>query len=105
MKQRETFKLKEQINEAWYYVVIQSPGTSDEKLLGYSDEETQSTFIPCFKTKETAQQCFLLMPKDIMKEKYEVQAVIGEDLIRHAEENRFNIFLLDDKGKILEQIL
>ena len=72
--------------------------------MGFQDKETDTTFIPCFKAKEIAQQCFLLMPKDIMKEKYEVQAVIKEDLMDLAKEYSYEIFLLDDKGKILEQI-
>ncbi len=90
--------------DTWYYIVVQNPETSSEQFMGYTDKETNATFIPCFKTKEIAQQCFLLMPKDIIKEKYEVQAVIKEDLIDLAGKQHYEIFLLDDKGKILEQI-
>jgi len=88
----------------WYYIVVQNPGTSNEQFMGYADKDTKATFIPCFKTKEIAQQCFLLMPKDIINEKYEVQAIIKEDLMVHAAKNSYEVFLLDDKGKILEQI-
>jgi hypothetical protein len=93
------------IKDVWFYIVVQNPGVSNEQFMGYTDKETKATFIPCFKSKEIAQQCFLLMPKDIMKEKYEVQAIIKEDLIALAEKQSYEIFLLDDKGKILKQII
>jgi hypothetical protein len=72
--------------------------------MGYTDKETNATFIPCFETKEIAQQCFLLMPKDIMNEKYGIQAIIQEDLVAIAKKQSYEIFLLDDTGKILKQI-
>ncbi len=96
--------MKKNTKDTWYYIVVQNPGTSSEQFMGYTDKETKATFIPCFKTNEIAQQCFLLMPKDIMNEKYEVQAIIKEDLVNHADQNSYEIFLLDDKGKILGQI-
>ena len=88
----------------WYFVIIQNPGTSSEQFVGYLDKETKATFIPAFKTKEIAQQCFLLMPKDIMNEKYETQAIIKEDLMDQAKKNNYEVFLLNDKGTMLEQI-
>jgi hypothetical protein len=96
--------LKDQINDTWFYVVVQNPGILNEQFVGYTDKKTGATFIPAFKTKETAQQCFLIMPKDIMNEKYEVQAIIKEDLMNHAQKNEYEVFLLDDKGRILEKI-
>lgn len=97
--------MNNKIKDVWFYIVVQNPGASDEQFMGYTDKETKATFIPCFKSKEIAQQCFLLMPKDIIKEKYEVQAIIKEDLIDLAEKQNYEIFLLDDKGKILKQIV
>ncbi len=92
------------IKDAWYYIIVQNPGTSDEQFVGYTDKETKTTFIPAFKSKEIAQQCFLIMPKDIMKNKYEIQAVIKEDLIHQTQKNDYEVFLLDDKGIILEKV-
>jgi hypothetical protein len=100
----EYLKLEKKTKDTWYYVVVQNPETSSEQFMGYTDKETNATFIPCFKSKKIGQQCFLLMPKDIMNDKYEVQAIIKEDLIILAEKQSYEIFLLDDKGKILEQI-
>lgn len=96
--------MKDPIKNNWFYVVVQNPGILNEQFVGYTDKKTGATFIPAFKTKEIAQQCFLIMPKDIMNEKYEVQAIIEEDLIKNAQKNEYEIFLLDDKGKILEKI-
>ena len=97
--------MNNKIKDVWFYIVVQNPGASNEQFMGYTDKKTKATFIPCFKSKEIAQQCFLLMPKDIMKEKYEVQAIIKEDLIALAEKQSYKIFLMDDKGKIIEQII
>ena len=96
--------MNDQIKDTWYYIIIQNPGTSNEQFVGYTDKETKATFIPAFKTKEIAQQCFLLMPKDIMNEKYEAQAIIKEDLMDQAIKNDYEVFLLDDKGSILGKI-
>ncbi len=96
--------MNNQIKDNWYYIIIQNPGTSNEQFVGYTDKETKATFIPAFKTKEIAQQCFLLMPKDIMNEKYEAQAIIKEDLVDQGKKNDYEVFLLDDKGSILGKI-
>lgn len=96
--------MNDPIKDAWYYVIVQNPGTSNEQFVGYTDKETGATFIPAFKTKEIAQQCFLVMPKDIMNEKYEAQAVIKEDLMEQARKNNYAVFLLDDKGSILGEL-
>lgn len=93
------------IADTWYYIVVQDPGTPDEQVLGYTDRETGETFVPAFKTKETAQQCFMIMPKDIMKHKFEAQAIIKEDLLAHAEKHGSQVLLLDDKGLVLEKII
>lgn len=97
--------MTDQEKDTWYYIVVQNPGTSAEQILGYKDKEAEETFIPAFKSKEIAQQCFLLMPKDIMNQKYETQAIIKEDLIRFAKKENFEVFLLDDKGIKLETIV
>jgi len=88
----------------WFYIVVQNPGTNDEEYMGFMHDETKKTFIPAFATKEEAQQCFLMMPKDIMHKKYEVQAVIREDLISIAETSGFHVYLMDDRGRIKEKL-
>ena len=91
-------------NSNWIYIIVQNPGASYEEIVGYEHPETNIPFIPAFNSKETAQACFILMPKDIMNEKFEAQAMIKEDLISHAREKGFTIYMLDDKGTILSEI-
>ncbi|MBU1194237.1 MAG: DUF4907 domain-containing protein [Proteobacteria bacterium] len=91
------------INDTWFYVIIQNPGI-DEEFLGFNDETTHKKFIPAFKTKEDAKKCFALMPRDLFKEKYEAQAVIGEDILLAAEEQGHKVYLLDEKGRILQHL-
>ena len=98
------YKLNDQIKDTWYYIIIQNPETDGEQFVGYSDQKTGATFIPAFKTKDIAQHCFSIMPKDIMNNKYEAQAIIKEDLIAEAKKNNYDIFLMNDKGCILEKI-
>ena len=91
-------------DDKWFYIVVQNPGTSNEEYMGFMHEDTDRTFIPAFETKEEAQQCFLLMPKDVMHNKYEVQAVILEDLISMASSKGFHVFLMDDTGRIKQRL-
>ena len=96
--------MNEPKKDIWYYVIVQTPETPEEQFLGYKDKKTGEPFIPAFTTKEIAQQCFLVLPKDVINEKYEVQAVIKEDLMASAQKNDYAVFLLDDKGRVLEEI-
>ena len=89
----------------WYYVVIQNPGMPSEELMGFETDAIPAPFIPAFKSKEEAQQCFLMMPKDVMNKKYEVQAIIKDDLLKQAEANGCKLFLMDEKGSIKEELL
>lgn len=90
--------------EKWYYTIVQNPGTAREAFVGYDDNETKVRFIPVFKDKKSAEKCFTLMPKDVFKEEYEVQAVIEDDILAAAETTRHKIYLLSERGKILNQL-
>ncbi|MCP3875210.1 MAG: hypothetical protein GY699_18905 [Desulfobacteraceae bacterium] len=92
------------IGENWYYIIIQNPGTSTEQYVGFDDGKTKEKFIPAFKTKDHAKACFTLMPKDLFNGDYDTQAVIGEDLLEVANKNGHKLFLLDDKGTLLEYL-
>lgn len=88
----------------WYYIIVQEPGTEDEQIAGFEEKDTGKLFIPAFKTKEEAQQCFLLMPKDIMKYTYEAQAIIEEDLMRYADQAGYRVFLMNEKSTLIKQL-
>ena len=92
------------IKDNWLYVIIQNPGTAGEQFLGYTDQESGDSFVPAFNSKEEAQQCFLVMPKDIMHNKYEIQAIIKDDLLAHTLQEQYDVVLMDDKGRILKKL-
>jgi len=86
----------------WLYVAIQQTGTG-EQIVGQTDTEHDIAYIPAFLTKDDAQQAMFHLHLE-KKGKYEIQAIIYEDLARHATENGFVIFVLDTNGKVLERL-
>ena len=86
----------------WLYVVIQKDVT-DERIVGQTDTEHDVSYIPAFRGKEVAQQAMLHLHLE-RKNKYEVQAMIYEDLAAHAVKEGFVIFVLDEEGKVLERL-
>jgi hypothetical protein len=88
--------------DAWVFVPVENPG-SNESYVGYTDEKAEIAYIPAFLTKDAAQSCFINLPRDSGK-KYEIQAVILEELARDAARNGFLIFVLDSEGRIQHKI-
>ena len=86
----------------WLYVVIQKLGPNDQ-IIGQTDTESNITYIPAFHSKETAQQAMLHLHLERQR-KYEVQAIIYEDLAGYAIDGGFVIFVLDEDGKVLERL-
>lgn len=86
----------------WLYVAIQKTGPT-EQIVGQTDSEHDISYIPAFLNKEAAQQAMFHLHLE-KKKKYEVQAIIYEDLARHAADNRFLIFVLDEDGKVVERL-
>ena len=88
--------------DEWVWIVVQNPG-GNEQILGQFEPEKEISFIPTFKTKEDAQNGFLQIQREGGL-KYEIQAILFEDLTKYASDNRFIIFILNAVGKILERI-
>ena len=86
----------------WVYVAVENPG-GKEGFVGYRDEPSGITYIPAFYDKETAQACFINLPRETGK-KYEIQAVLFEELARDAAANTFLIFMLNEEGRVLLKI-
>ena len=82
----------------WVYVYVGGQEGS-ETFIGLYNEELQVDFIPAFADKEAAQACYLTLPRS-KGVKYEIQAVLMEELRRDAEANGFVVTLLDEEGKI-----
>lgn len=89
-------------DESWVFVAVEDPG-GNEKFMGLYDEKTQVSYIPAFKEKEAALTCMLNLPRRSDK-KYEVQAIMLDQLSEDARRNGFLIFMLNAEGRILEQI-
>ncbi len=87
--------------DSWVYVLVQNPG-SQEHIVGHREPEHQIAFIPTFLDKEAAMQGVVNLPKD-KGHKYEIQAIIYEDLEKYAAEEQFLIFILDDQGRIIDK--
>ncbi len=87
--------------QAWVYVMVQNPDKEDQ-IVGQFDAENDISFIPLFMDKASAAQGMLHMAKEIGK-KYEIQAIIFEDLERYAVESSTLLFVLDDQGKMIDK--
>ena len=88
--------------DQWVWVVVQDPG-GNEQFLGQHDEQEDISFIPVFADKEAAQQGLLGLTRQ-PGHKYEVQAILREELIKDAAAGGFMIFLLNESGDVLEKI-
>jgi hypothetical protein len=88
--------------DTWIWVVVQDPG-GNEQFLGQTDQKEDIAFIPAFYEKEDAQQCFMQMVRQKNK-KYEIQAILYEELAKDAAMHGFVIFMLNANGEILEKI-
>lgn len=86
----------------WVYVVVQDPGANDQ-YLGQYETESETAFIPLFIEKEHALMCMNLLVKDKDK-KYEVQAVLYEELAKNAAAGGFTLYVLNNEGAIEEKI-
>ncbi len=84
---------------SWLYVFVCNPG-KDETFLGLYNAEKDVNFIPAFKSKEDANDCFLTLPREKGK-KYELQAVHVEELEDIASKNGFAVTLVDSEGKVI----
>jgi hypothetical protein len=88
--------------DQWVWVVVQDPG-GKEQFLGQQDQQENISFIPAFHSKEEAQRCFMNMARQ-KGPKYEVQAILHEELLKDAAAGGFMIFLLNENGDVLEKI-
>jgi spore cortex formation protein SpoVR/YcgB (stage V sporulation) len=86
----------------WLYVAIQKIGNA-EQIVGQTDAEHDVSFIPAFLSKEAAQQAMFHLHLE-KNGKYEVQAIIYEDLAHHATQGGFLIFVLDEEGNVVQRL-
>ena len=83
----------------WVYVFVCDP-EKDASFLGLYNAEKDIQFIPAFRSKEEANDCFLNLPRDKGR-KYELQAVHLEELTAEAQKNNYLVAMVDSDGKIM----
>jgi hypothetical protein len=83
----------------WVYVFVCDP-EKEESFLGLYDAEKDVQFIPAFRSKEEANDCFLNLPREKGK-KYEVQAIHLEELHAEAKKNNYLVAMVDQEGRIV----
>ena len=88
-------------DDQWVYVIIQNPG-NNESFLGQEDTEKKISFIPAFINNEDATSCLKHLKKD-ESQKYEIQAILYEDLQKNASQNNFMVFILNASGEIIKK--
>lgn len=87
--------------KGWVYVVVCDP-EKDATFLGLHNKEKKIDFIPAFETKDAANDNFLSLPREKGK-KYEIQAVLLEELQADAEKNGFVVAIIDNEGNVDEK--
>ena len=85
----------------WVYVFVCDPG-KEESFLGLYNKEKDENFIPAFRSKEDANDCFLNLPREKGK-KYELQAVHIEELHDVATKSGFAVALVDNDGNVIKE--
>ena len=86
----------------WVWVGVLDPG-GNEHFLGQHYKDENISFIPTFLDKEEAIECLEHMTHN-EKKKYEIQAILYEELAHDAAKHKFMLFILNGAGKILEKI-
>lgn len=87
-------------NNTWVYVVIGNPG-SDDNLTGFQEKDG-TAFIPVLRTRNDAEGFLGYMPRE-PGIRYEIQTIIFEDVLRYVRKNGSKIYVVNEKGEILEK--
>ena len=89
-------------NDQWVYILVHGP-EGDEHMLGQRDEEFDVSFVPVFLKKDEALMNLNLLARE-KGSKYDVQAILYEDLVDRIAGQGFMIFVLDGSGAVIEKI-
>jgi hypothetical protein len=85
----------------WLYVFV-TGDEGKESFLGLYNSEKDVNFIPAFRTKEEANDCYLEIPRE-KGVKYEVQAVHVDELSEEAAKSGFEVAIVDQDGKVVAE--
>ena len=85
----------------WVFAIVKNPGRS-ELLTGFQTDQGLK-YIPVLRSKENA-EIFLSYMQREPGVRYEIQAIIFEDVLSYAKDNECWICITDEKGVIEEKI-
>ena len=88
-------------SDEWVYVFVCDPGPG-ETYFGLYSEEKDINFIPVFRSRDEANDCFLELPRK-KGVKHELQAVHIEEINEAAAKHGFVVTLVDSDGKIITE--
>ncbi|MBU0990902.1 MAG: hypothetical protein KJ737_00290 [Proteobacteria bacterium] len=88
-------------NDTWVFAIIKHPGGS-EQLTGFQDEAGVK-YIPVLKTRKAAEVFLSYMNRE-PGVRYEIQAIIFEDILKYSRENQFCTCIVDEKGVVQEKV-
>ena len=91
--------MKKDNNTNWVWVFVKE-GKEKDNFLGQYSEKLNTSFIPCFNSKEDALKCYNLLVKE-NNVKYDVQAIDRNFLKELLNKKDFTILVLDETGKII----
>lgn len=86
----------------WVWAIVQDPDRN-EQFLGQVDEQNNVSFVPFFREKDEAERCISGLVKK-PGHKYEVQAILFEELKLFCSKENIMLFLLNGTGEILDKI-
>lgn len=92
---------EKKFEEGWLYVFV-TGAEGKESFLGLYSSEKDINFIPAFRTKEEANDCYLDLPRE-KGVTYEVQAVHVEELNSEARKNGFEVAIVDQDGNVVAE--
>lgn len=88
-------------SDEWVYVFVCDPGPK-ESYFGLYNDEKDINFIPVFRSRDEANDCFLELPRK-KGVKHECQAVHIEEIQEAAEKNGFVVAVVDSEGKVVKE--
>ena len=94
--------LKPKVNMDNYVWVISEIRGEEEAFLGMSGPEGHG-FIPVTASREDAESLVKKLPPAGPVER-QVEATHKEQIIKHAQENDFHVYLVDGEGKLLRRL-
>ena len=86
--------------DKWIYVLVEVAGNT-EQVVGRHDTERDIRFIPIFLERDIAQLGAIRLA---LENKFEIQAMLFEDLLQYASSNQSLVFVMNQQGAILTKM-